>query len=155
DPFDWVELRAVRRERHQGEVGRPVGWPELVPSGAIEHHDGVDVFGQGAGEGVEEQPGGARGDLRQDEGEVVAGGRTGGAEDVGPLVAPVAQTRRTLATQPPAMADPALVADAGLVLEPQLQALGGMRLGHRRQGRAEPLFWRRYYTCRTQADEVG
>lgn len=54
---------------------------ELVPAGAVEDDDGVDIIGQGLGEGVEEQPCDPGGDLRQDESEVVAGGRPDGAEE--------------------------------------------------------------------------
>ncbi len=143
DPLDGVQFRTVGRERDQGDVARDVGLSELVPAGAVEHDDGVDIVGEGLGEGIEEQPGGAGGDLRQDQREVVAGGRPDGAEDVGPLVPPVADPRRPLAAQPPAVTDPTLVADAGLVLEPELEALVGMRFGRRLQGRAEPPFLKR------------
>lgn len=143
NPLDGVELRAVWRERDQGDVAWEVGLAELVPTGTVEHDDGVGVRIQGLGEGVEEQPGGAGGDLRQDEREVVAGSWPHGAEDVGPLVSPIADPWRPLAAQPPAMADPAFVADARLVLEPELKALVGMGLGRRLQGGAEPLFLKR------------
>ncbi len=79
----------------------------------------------------------------QHEGDVLAGGRADGGEDVGPLVADLTWARGAPAPEPPAVADPALVADAGLVLEPELEALVGMRFGGRLQGRAEPLFLKR------------
>ena len=82
-------------------------------------------------------------DERQHQGEVLAGGGADGGEDVGPLIALLHQAGRPLALEPPTVARPPLVADAGLVLEPQLQALAGMRRGGCRQGRPEPLFWKR------------
>ena len=59
-------------------------------------------------------------DLREDEGEAVAGRRPDGAEEVGPGVALVAQTRRPLATGEPAMADAPLLAESGVAAIPVL-----------------------------------
>ena len=45
-----------------------------------------------------------------------------------------------LSPAPPAMADPPLVADAGFILEPELDALAGLGLANRHQARAKPPF---------------
>lgn len=111
-----------------------------MPAGAVEDEDSVHVVWQGAGEAGEKQVHDLGVDGGQHEGEVLASGRAHGGEDVGPLVALVAATRRALTPDPPAVTDPALVADAGLVLEPQLEPLLGMRRGGGLQRLAEPPF---------------
>lgn len=68
-------------------------------------------------------------DRRQNQRDVLAGGRADRGEDVGPEVAELLDARRALAAAPPAVADPALVADPGLVGEPQLDPLVGMLRG--------------------------
>ncbi len=140
DALDRVELGTVGRQRRQGDVVRHLERPLVVPSGAVEGDDGVGVPGQDLGELPEEDVHGPGRDLGQDEGEVLARGRAHGGEDVGPVVALVAAPRRARALGPPAVADPALVADAGFVLEPELQALVRMRRGGGRQCVAQPLF---------------
>lgn len=114
-----------------------------MPSGAVEDEDGVDIVVEGSGEAVEEQLHDGGADTGEHEGEVLAGGRSDRGEDVGPLVAVLAQARRTLALEPPAMTDPPLVADASLILEPELQAFARIGLGRGAQCGAEPLFLKR------------
>lgn len=143
DALDRIELGTVRGQPDEGEVRGQGAGGQVVPAGAVEDDDGVDAVGQGLGEGVEEQARRPCGDLRQHEGEILAGQGSHRTEDVGPLVAAVAQARRSLAAAPPAMTDAALVADARLVLEPQLQALPGMGVGDGVQGGAKPPFWKR------------
>ncbi len=74
---------------------------------------------------------------------VLAGGRADGGKDVGPLVADLTRVRGAPAPEPPAMTDPALVTDVGLVLEPGFEALVEVGFGGRLQGRAEPPFLKR------------
>jgi hypothetical protein len=86
--------------------------------------DEMQVHGLGVGEGQHEA--GADPALR-----------AGGAEDVGPLVPGVADCARPRAASGPDPGGSALLADAGLVLEPDLERLasrrfrqgGGYRLG--------------------------
>ena len=70
------------------------------------------------------------------EGHDEAGGhaarRTGGAEDVGPVVAGVAHGAGAAAAARPDAGERALLADAGLVLEPDLERLVLRVLGDRR-----------------------
>jgi hypothetical protein len=94
-----------------------------VPTGAVEHHDGVLVLGQRCREPGEELVHRRGRDLRQDEGEGLAGRGPDGGEEVGPAVALVAQAWRSLAAGEPAMADAALLAESGFIHEPQRQAL--------------------------------
>ena len=143
DPLDRVEFRTVGWQGRQGEVVRDLKRAAVVPAGAVEHHEGVCVVWPGGGEAGEEQVHDLGVEGGQHEGEVLAGGRAHGGEDVGPLVADLTWARGAPAPGPPAMTDPALVAEAGLVLEPELEALVGVGFGGRLQGRAEPLFLKR------------
>ncbi len=77
----------------------------------------MGILGQSGREVVESGLRRASGHLGQDEGEVGAGGRAHGAEQVGPLEAAVAQRTRALAADPPAEPPPVLLADAGFVHE--------------------------------------
>jgi hypothetical protein len=114
-----------------------------MPAGAVQDEDGVHVLGQTGGEAGQEQVHHAGVDPGQHQGEVLAGGRPQGGEDVGPLIADLAKAGRTLTLEPPAMADPALVTDAGLILKPELDALARMGGDRRPQRRWEPLFLKR------------
>ena len=111
-----------------------------MPAGAVEHQDGVPVFGQGGREPGEELVHRRGRDLRQHESEAVAGCWPDGGEEVGPGVALVAQARRFLAAGEPAMADAALPAESGLVHEPQRQALAGMLRPRLVEGGLQPPF---------------
>jgi hypothetical protein len=98
----------------------------------------MGILGQRSREVVEEGLHDAGEHLGQHEGEVGAGGRAPGAEQVGPLEAAVAQPARALAAHPPAEPCAALLADAGFVHEPELDPLARVRLGRHRQRVAEP-----------------
>ena len=136
DALDRVEFRTVGRQLDEAQI---VGNGErafVVPAGAVEDHEGVDVVWLGGGEMGEKDVHDLGVDAGQHEGEVLAAGRAHGGEDVGPLVADLTRARSAPAPEPPAVADPALVADPRLVLEPEFEALVGMRFGDRLQGRA-------------------
>ena len=111
-----------------------------MPSGAVDDHGGVDIVGQGVGELVEEQLHRGCVDTGEHEGEILATGGAHGGEDVGPLVADLPRPSWSLAAMPPAMTDPPFVADTGLVLEPELDALLWMRRLDALQAVAEPPF---------------
>lgn len=143
NPLDWIEFRTVGRQGHEGDVFGDAKRSFIVPASTVEHHDCVHLLGQRGGEVFKEQVHDRCVDAGQHEGEVLAGGWTHGREDVGPLVTILAEARSTLALEPPAMADPAFVADARLVLEPELELLLGMRASDRFQSVAEPLFLNR------------
>jgi hypothetical protein len=111
-----------------------------VPTGTVEDHHGVLVRGQCLGEFRQEQRHGAGRDFGEDEGKAFAGGWLDGAEDVGPVEAMVAQAGRALPPEPPAMAQPSLLPNAGLILEIQADPLTGVGLRGRRYGVAQPPF---------------
>ena len=92
----------------------------VVPTGAVAHHDGVRILVQGIGEVCEKQVHDLGVDARHHQGDVVAGVRAHGGEDVGPLVADLTRPGGTLAPAPPPVTHPALVADARFILKPQL-----------------------------------
>ena len=98
-----------------------------MPSRLVYDHDGVFVGGQGFAEPVQEDLHSDRGHLGQHEREALPGGRLHGGEQVRPGVALAAQARRVLAAGEPAVADAPFLAEAGFVLEPERQALAGMR----------------------------
>ena len=76
----------------------------------------------------------------QHQGKVLAAFRMHDGVDIGPLVADLPGAPRAFAPSPPAMADPTLVADTGLVLEPELDVLVRMGRPHRLQAGAKPPF---------------
>jgi hypothetical protein len=84
-----------------------------VPTGLIEHHDGVFVLADYGGEAVEELLHCLGVGVRHDKGEAVV--VLDRREDVGEGEALVAQSRRTLPA-PPDVAGPSLLANARLIL---------------------------------------
>jgi hypothetical protein len=100
----------------------------------------VCVGRHGGGEVGEEAGHGSRRDPRQHEAERFAGSRPHRRENVGELEAAVAQHWRPLTPHQPAVAGSALLANVGLVLEPERDPFARMGNGGRRYGRAEPLF---------------
>ena len=139
-PFDGIELGRVGRQWHQGNVVGHAQGVGAVPAGLIEHHHGVLVFGEAGGEAVEKDAHCLGRDHRQDEREAIAGGGPDGAEQMHPGVALIAQAGRALAARPPAMTDPAVLADPSLVLEPQRDTLARAGRFHRVYGVGEPPF---------------
>ena len=114
--------------------------PCVVPSGLVEHHDRVRVLRNRLGKlGQERAHGGGR-HTREHQGEVLACRGLHAGKDVGRLKALVGDPRRALPAHPPAVRGPALLADAGLVHEPERDLLVRMSLGGRPHGIEEPLF---------------
>ena len=104
----------------------------------------MGILGERGREVVEDGLHGAGGHLRQHEGEVGAGGRAHGAEQIRPFAAPVAEPARALAANPPAepgAAWPTRAVDRlrRSTQRPQLNPLARVRLGRRRQRVAQPL----------------
>ena len=118
DALDRVQVGHVGRQRHQRDVAGDPQRTGAMPSGLVQHHHGVLAVLALGGEAFQEQAHRLGRDLRQHELGALASGRLEGGEDVCPGEAPVAQSRRALALQPPAMADAAFLADPGLVGEP-------------------------------------
>jgi hypothetical protein len=138
DALDRVQLGCVGRQWDRADVWRHDEIARPLPSGAVEHERNLRIRCNRGGEVVEEDLHGRGRDLWQYEGEAVAGGGADGAEQVGPLVALLAQAARPFAAYPPAVASAALRANPGLIFEPQLDALAGMRRGDRLYGPQQP-----------------
>ena len=120
DVFGRVELGRLGRERQQGDVGgdgEPVGH---VPSGLIEHEQGVGTRLDGHGDLVEMELHGRGVALGEHEPGALALGGADGAEDVGRLGALVVRRAGPGAAARPAPGDLVLLADARLVLPPDL-----------------------------------
>ena len=118
DVFDRVEFRGVGRQGNEGDVVRHGEAVGAVIAGPVEDQGGMafgrDLFGDlgemqghglGIGGGHDERGGGAA--FRAD-----------GAEQVGPLVAPVARRAWTASAPRPDPGQGALLADARFILEP-------------------------------------
>lgn len=97
-----------------------------MPSGTVERQNNVDIRWSGRGELIEEDLHRLGVDSGKHQGDILTGGRANCGENVGPFVAELLDTRRAFATSPPAMAEPALVADTSFIFEPQFYPLAGM-----------------------------
>ena len=102
-----------------------------MPTGAVAHHDGVRILVQGIGEVCEKQVHDLGVDARHHQGDVVAGVRAHGGEDVGPLVADLTRPGGTLAAAPPPVTHPALGC-CRRALHPETTAVGACRDAPRR-----------------------
>ena len=125
-PLDGVQLRRIGWQWHERDVGGNAERVGPVPPGLVEDEHRVDIWSQAGAETLQKDRHGLGGDRRHHQGEVVAGGWADGGIDIGPGEAAVAQAGWALAALVPAVGDAALVAEAGLVLEPQLQPLVGV-----------------------------
>ena len=117
DALDRVQLGRVWRQRHKGDIGWHGERARAVPSGLIEHHHGVLIFGDRHCEAIEELLHGFGVHIRHDEGEAIIRAGLDGCKNVGEREALIGETRRTLAARPPDVTGPALLSDARFVLE--------------------------------------
>jgi len=99
-----------------------------VVAGAVEDDDGVGALGHGFADFSEVQVEGVGIGVRQDQGGTGAALGTGGAEDVGPVIAPVSRGTRSRAFLRPDPGQRAWLADASFVLEPDFEWLA-VRMG--------------------------
>ena len=123
DVFGRVQLGRFRRQEHDGDVGGKIELFRGVPARLIHQQDGMGIGGDGLGylgEMEVHRRGVAEG---QDQPGRLAFGRTDRTEDVGRLGALIVRGRRPCTAQSPAPGDLVLLADPGLVLEPDLYAL--------------------------------
>jgi len=123
--LDWIELRRIRRQGHECDVCRYDERPRTVPSRLIEHHGDVLVVIDRRREAIEEQLHRLGVHVGQDQSEGIVGSRLYCREDIGEREALVGYPTRALASLPPDMAGPALLADPRLVLEEEANALLG------------------------------
>ena len=94
-----------------------------MPADPIEIEDRNLVLGQRLREAIEELLHRGRVGFGQHQRERLVSADLGGGEQVGEREALVSETRRALAARPPDVADAALLADPGLILEPDRGAL--------------------------------
>ena len=118
-----VQLGRLGRQEHDGDVGGQIELVGGVPTGLVDQQDGVGVGGDRLGYLGEMQV--HRRDVAegQDQPGRLAFGRTDRAEDIGRLGALVARGGRPRAAPGPPPGDLVLLADPGLVGEPDLYAL--------------------------------
>ena len=120
DVLDRVELGRARRQRQEADV---VGNDEIVravPAGLVEQQHGVSTGRHGGGDlrEVQRHPLGVA--AGQDERRTLALRGAYGAEDVGGRGALIVRCRWPCPAPRPPARDPVLLADARLVLPPQL-----------------------------------
>src|SRR3954464_6214192 len=155
DALDRVQLGAVRRQRNRSDGGGDAEVLGAMPSGLVHDHQDLDVGGQGLGEIVKKADHRLGVGFWHDQGEVGAGGRAHGGEKVGGLEAPVTQPEGTLAAQPPAMSASPLLTDPGFILEPDLDALAGMKGGGFHQLGGKPAFFEGFLSLRIAFGVLG
>ena len=121
--LDRVKLGPLGRQQHDGDVGGQIELVGGVPARLIHQQDGMGIGGDRLGYLGEMQV--HRRDVAegQDQTRGLAFGRTDGAEDVGRLGALIMRGRRPRAAPGPTPGDLVLLADPGLVGEPDLYAL--------------------------------
>ena len=128
DILDGVQLRALGRQGYEGDVGRDDEVVGHVPSGLIEEKNSMPArcdFGGNLGQMQVHRLGVAG---RQDEGCSFSFRGTDGPEDVGRGGALVAWGCRSRAPPGPSPGDLVLLADAGLIGEPDLYLVKGNAL---------------------------
>jgi hypothetical protein len=128
DIFHRVELGGFRRQGDDGDVGRHGEAHRHVPAGLIDQEHGVSTWRDGLGDLREVQVHRLGVAGRQDQGRALALFRADRAEDVCRCSALIAGSARAGAALRPAAGDLVLLADASLVLEPNLYCLDADRL---------------------------
>lgn len=123
DVLDRVEFGRAGRQQDDGEVLGDLKLVGLVPSGAVHEDDGVRLGGDVAADLVEVQLHGVGVGLGQHEGGARAAQGTDGAEEIGVLVALVGGQARAASLLHPQPDAAVLLAEPGLVLEPNLNPL--------------------------------
>ena len=116
DVFDRIEFRSVRWQTHKGDVFGDRERGSYVIAGAIEDESGVAAWRHLAADRSEMQRHGLGVRRRHDQTCCDAALRTGGAKQVGPIVALVVRRAGPCATLGPDAGQRALLADPGLIL---------------------------------------
>lgn len=91
---------------------------------AVDEDDGVGVFRDAAADLGEVEIEGFRIGMRENQSRPDAARGAGGAEDVGPIITSIARRTRPRSAPRPYARQRALLTDAGLILEPDLERLG-------------------------------
>ena len=121
--------------------------PVVVPAGAVEHQDCVSALGDGVGDLVEVELHGLGVGVGQRQCRARAARRTDRAEEVGALIALVGGLARPRSASRPLPDDPVLLADAGLILEPDLDRLALGNAGQMSIQRRGKVFLKAVMVC--------
>jgi hypothetical protein len=120
DVFDRVQFRALGRQGHESDVGWNDEVMREMPSGLVEEENRMPAWADRGGNLGQVQVHGFGIAGRQDEGRTLSFSGANGTEDVGRGGALVTRRRGSRATPGPAPCDLVLLADAGLIGEPDL-----------------------------------
>jgi hypothetical protein len=138
DVFDWIELRRVGWQTDKGDVFGDRERGSNMIARAVEDESGVATCRHLAADSSEMQRHGLGVRGRHDQAGCDATLRTGRAEQVGPVVALVVRRAGPRSTLGPDAGQRALLADPGLILEPDFDRLAFGAVGDlRRDGRGE------------------
>ena len=130
EAFDRVELGAVGRQVQEREVRRHLQRLGDVPAGVVEHQHDVGVGTGGPADEGQVLVHQAGVDGRGEERGGGAGDRVDGGEEVEPVVLGLLERGRPRALVGPDVRQRPLLADTGLVLEPDLDPAIGMVLAY-------------------------
>lgn len=136
DVLHRVQFRGLRWQRQQGDVVGDRQLGRRVPTCLVEQHNGMRAGRHGAGDLLQMQRHRLARAAGQHQSRPLALGRADRAEQIGRARALIVRRRRPGATARPAAGDLVLLADAGLVLPPDLYGLAGslLRCDLRQQG---------------------
>jgi|SRR6516164_9888764 len=123
DPLDRIELRAVRRQLQQRDIARHHKSSASVPAGTIEDHHGMRISGDLAADLCEMMVHGGGIADRHDQRRRFAVQRADRAKQVGRGETEILWRYRPAAGLPPHPGQSVLLADASLVLKPDLDSL--------------------------------
>ena len=133
DVFDRIELRSVGWQTHKGDVFGDRERGSNMIAGAVEDESGVATCRHLAADSSEMQRHGLGVRGRHDQARCDATLRTGRAEQVGPVVALVVRRAGPRSTLGPDAGQRALLADPGLILEPDFDRLAFGAVGDLRR----------------------
>ena len=120
DVLNWIEFRGFRWQRENGDIGGNDQSCRQMPSGLIDEEDGVSSWCDRLGDFRQMQVHGLGIAGGQDQGRALALFRADGTEDVGRSGALITRSARTSATLRPPASNLVLLANARLILEPNL-----------------------------------
>jgi hypothetical protein len=155
DVFGAVEFRRIARQRNEGDVFRHTEAVAPVVASAIEEDGGVSAMFNGLADGFEMQVHHGGIGFRHNDGCACRPAGTGGAEEIGPVVALVARRPRPGSAFGPYARQGALLADPCFILEPDFE---GFATGFRReclgQGFGE-VFLKASWACGSESGCCG
>jgi len=129
DVLDGIELGRVGRQRQQRDVGWQLDDGFLMIAGAIHDQDGMSARHNGTADLIEVRRHRLGIGAGQDKSCGTGPVGTDRSEEIGPFVALVARRGRACAAPCPPSGQASLLANAGFILEPDLDrlCLGGVR----------------------------